>query len=129
MMFKIKKTLEVAVSHKLSLPYDSPCSRNHGHNLLITVYAGSEELNESGMVIDFTEIKKVVHSQLDHQYLNDIEGIGFEISNVVGPLHTRTEKNPTAERLAKWICMRIDKCYRVDVQESTGNVATYEEDR
>lgn len=122
-MFKIKKTLEIAISHNLDLPYDSPCKRSHGHNMRITVYAASEELNESGMVIDFTEIKKVVHGELDHKCLNDIKGIGWE-EDADGM--SVVEKNPTAERVAKWIFMQIDKCYRVDVQESTGNVATYE---
>ena len=36
--------------------------------------------------------------------------------------------NPTAENLAYWICQQIDTCYKVTVQESEGNTATYEED-
>lgn len=124
MIFKVKKTMELAVSHKLDLPYESPCSRNHGHSLLITVYCAAHKLNENGMVIDFTEIKKIVHGQLDHRYLNDIEGLSWEQAGAGRILHM----NPTAERLAEWIYMQIDSCYRVDVQESIGNVATYEEE-
>jgi len=122
-MFKIKKTFEVAISHKLNLSYESPCQRDHGHNLRISVWCVSEELNENGMVIDFTEIKKLVHDQLDHRCLNEIKGLGWEHRE-----NCTVQKNPTAERIAKWICMQIDKCYRVDVQESTGNVATYTDD-
>ena len=36
--------------------------------------------------------------------------------------------NPTAENIAKWVCEQIPNCYRVSVQESEGNVATYERD-
>ena len=36
--------------------------------------------------------------------------------------------NPTAENMAKWICDQIIPCYKVTVQESEGNIATYEED-
>ena len=36
--------------------------------------------------------------------------------------------NPTAENIARWICEQIPHCYRVDVQESEGNVASYETD-
>jgi len=107
-MYKIKKTFEVAIAHKLNLSYDSPCQGLHGHNLLITVYCASDKLNEEGMVLDFTKIKKVVHDALDHKYLNGI--LYF---------------NPTAENIAYWIYTQIENCYRVDVQESTGNVATY----
>lgn len=131
-MFEVKKTLEIAVSHKLTLPYDSPCERDHGHNLIITVYCRSGHLNDSGMVVDFAVIKKAVHGQLDHQCLNDIEGIGFvldrEFIATVDEMPKKILLNPTAERLAEWICMLIPTCYRVDVQESTGNVATYIDD-
>ena len=69
------------------------------------------ELDEDGMVVDFTEVKRLVHGVLDHQDLNAI--LPF---------------NPTAENIARWICDRVPHCYKVDVQESTGNVATYERD-
>ena len=61
------------------------------------------------MVVDFTVIKEKVKSLLDHQLLNEI--LPF---------------NPTAENMARWICEQIPHCYKVDVQESRGNVATYE---
>ena len=28
--------------------------------------------------------------------------------------------------MARWCCEQIPNCYRVDVQETAGNVATYE---
>jgi len=107
-MFRIKKTFEVSAAHKLNLPYKSKCNSIHGHNYLITVYVQSRELDENMMVIDFTLIKHLVQDILDHKNINEI------ISG-----------NPTAENIANWICMQINKCYRVDVQESIGNVATY----
>ena len=63
------------------------------------------------MVIDFTHIKREVQDKLDHKFLNDV--VPF---------------NPTAENIAKWVCDQIPNCYRVSVQESEGNVATYERD-
>ncbi|MHA1882015.1 MAG: 6-pyruvoyl trahydropterin synthase family protein [Candidatus Thorarchaeota archaeon] len=121
-MFKIKKTFEVSVMHHLDLDYDSPCVRDHGHNLKITVYCASEELNKNGMVIDFEEIKRKVHSVIDHRNLNDIKDIGF-----VADSDENYSVNPTAERLAEWIFYQVPHCYRVDVQETEGNVATYED--
>jgi 6-pyruvoyltetrahydropterin/6-carboxytetrahydropterin synthase len=125
-MFKIKKTLEVAVAHRLDLPYESKCSKFHGHNLIITIYCQADELNENGMVIDFTEIKNLVHSVIDHSSLSDVDCPMCGCRVVESPVEL-FESTPTAERLAEWICMQIKSCYRVDVQESTGNVATYEE--
>lgn len=122
-MFRIKKTFEVAIAHRLNLPYESKCSKFHGHNLVITVYCASDELDENGMVVDFTVIKSAVHNIIDHSSFSNIDcsHCGGRVINGTLP----ADMNPTAERLAEWICMQIDKCYRVDVEESKGNIATY----
>ena len=108
-MYRIKKRLEIAGSHQLLLDYESKCRNVYGHNWIVTVYCKSPVLNKNGMVVDFTEIKKLIHDKLDHEHLNNV--LNF---------------NPTAENIAKWICDQIDSCYKVDVQESEGNTATYE---
>jgi len=109
-MYYIEKTIEISSCHKLDLPYKSKCKNLHGHNWIITVYCKSKELNKEGMVVDFNEIKQVL-SVLDHQNINEIM-----------PLH-----NPTAENIARWITLHIPYCYKAKVQESSGNVAIYEE--
>ena len=107
-MYKVIKRLEIAASHKLHLPYESKCKNLHGHNWILTVYLQSETL-ENGMVSDFTEIKKLVNSKLDHKNINDYI------------------EQPTAENIAKYVCDILgEKCYMVEVQESDGNVAVYE---
>ncbi len=119
-MFKVNKRLEVAVSHKLSLPYESKCQNLHGHNLIINIEACSDQLTDYGMVIDFTHIKKMIHDELDHKHLNDILKV-----------------NPTAENLCWWIQHKINAYLqetepnravyisKVSVQESEGNVAEW----
>lgn len=110
-MYYVKKRIEISASHQLSLNYESKCENLHGHNWIIEIYMKSKELDENGMVYDFTHIKEKVKSKLDHQNLNDVlNGI-----------------NPTAENIAKWIQERLgEKCYKVTVQESEGNLAGYE---
>ena len=108
-MFIVKKRMEIAGAHRLNLNYESKCANLHGHNWIVTVWCKSQTLNQAGMVMDFTHIKREVQDKLDHKCLNDV--VPF---------------NPTAENIAKWVCERIPNCYRVSVQESEGNVATYE---
>lgn len=111
-MYRVKKRLEIAGAHRLSLDYESKCSNVHGHNWIIEIYMQSKELNKNGMVMDFTHIKQEIHDALDHKYINDVVQI-----------------NPTAENIAKWVCERLgSKCYKVTVQESEGNTAEYERD-
>ena len=117
-MYYVSKRMEIAGSHNLNLPYNSKCSKLHGHNWIITVYCKSRELTDYGMVIDFTQIKEHIQNKLDHQYLNEL----FDF-------------NPTAENIAKWVAMQVTSvcpepahCYRVEIQESEGNIAVYERD-
>lgn len=65
-MYKITKRMEIAGAHNLKLSYESKCSNLHGHNWVVVVYCKAEELNEDGMVVDFTHLKKMVHDKLDH---------------------------------------------------------------
>lgn len=108
-MYYVKKTMEISAAHRLTLDYESKCTQLHGHNWLITVYCKSAELNANGMVVDFTIIKQMIKDRLDHQVLNDV-----------------LPCNPTAENIARWICEQIPHSYKVEVQESRGNVAIYE---
>lgn len=110
-MYYVSKRLEVAGCHHLLLDYESPCQRVHGHNWIITIYCRSKKLNKNGMIVDFKEIKNKIHSVLDHKDLNEV----FDF-------------NPTAENIAKWCQEQIPFCYKVSVQESEGNIATYEQD-
>lgn len=107
-MYYISKRIEIAFAHRLSLNYESKCQRLHGHNGIATIYCCAEELDENGMVADFTHIKQKISDRLDHQTLNDL----FTF-------------NPTAENLARWIAEEIPHCYKVTFQESEGNVACY----
>lgn len=107
-MYYIQKRLEISASHYLELDYESKCSVLHGHNWIVTVYCRAESLDANGKVTDFTHIKSRVMDRLDHKAINEV--VPF---------------NPTAENLARWICEQVPNCYRVDVQESEGNLATY----
>ena len=108
-MYYVKKTMEISAAHRLTLDYESKFTQLHGHNWMVTVFCKAEELDANGMVVDFTVIKRQVKQQIDHQVLNDV--LPF---------------NPTAENIAKWICEQVPHCYRVEVQESRGNMAAYE---
>ena len=71
-MYKVSKRLEIAGSHHLSLNYESKCENLHGHNWIIQIFVEAEKLDENGMVLDFTHIKKEIHDFLDHKNLNEI---------------------------------------------------------
>ena len=70
MIYCISKKLEISAAHSLQLSYESKCSRMHGHNWQLEIFLVSKDkLNEDGMVEDFTHIKKVIQSKMDHATL------------------------------------------------------------
>ena len=110
-MYTVIKRMEVSAAHSLKLSYQSKCENLHGHNWIITVYCRAKELNADGMVVDFSHIKQAVKEKLDPRNINEV--LPF---------------NPTAENMARWICSQIPTCFKVEVQESESNVATYEKE-
>lgn len=88
---EIYKEFSIESAHRLpNLPADHKCSRLHGHSFHIRICVEGDINPETGWVIDFADIKAAylpIFEQLDHRYLNDIEGL----------------ENPTSENLAKWI--------------------------
>ena len=110
-MYYVTKSFEFSAAHRLTLCYESKCTEFHGHNWQVKVHCRAEKLDDNGMVIDFTHIKRMVIDRLDHKVLNDV--LPF---------------NPTAENIARWIVETVPNCYRADVMESEGNSAAYEID-
>lgn len=92
---EIFKEFTFEAAHRLPhLPPDHKCSRLHGHSFHVRICVSGPVEKHTGWVMDFGEIKaicKPVIDELDHQYLNEIEGL----------------ENPTSERIAEWLWRRI----------------------
>ncbi len=89
------KVFQIEAAHRLpNVPAEHKCSRLHGHSFSIEVHVSGPVSEPDGWVIDFADLSKAfapLYQQLDHHYLNDIEGL----------------ENPTSENLAKWIWIRL----------------------
>ncbi len=94
-MMEIYKEFMFEAAHRLpNVPEGHKCSRLHGHSWKGGIYVKGEVNPETGWILDYGEIKKIfdpIYQQLDHNYLNEIEGL----------------ENPTSEVLAKWIWDRL----------------------
>ncbi len=92
---EIFKEFTFEAAHRLpNVPEEHMCHRLHGHSFVVRVYVDGPVGQESGGVQDFADIKEVfkpLHRQLDHNYLNEIEGL----------------ENPTSENIAIWIWDRM----------------------
>jgi|SRR3712207_6403765 len=92
---EIFKEFTIEAAHRLpNVPEGHKCSRLHGHSFRLEVYVVGEAEEPSGWVLDYGDIKSAfqpLFDQLDHQYLNEVEGL----------------TNPTSENLARWVWERL----------------------
>lgn len=119
-MHSVSKTFTFDAAH--SLPgHGGACRNLHGHTYRVTVFCRgnlADTGSSAGMVVDFGDLKSAwrgrVHSELDHQHLNDVSGL----------------ENPTAELMAEWIYHRmyeaVPTVYAVEVWETPTSCSRYE---
>jgi 6-pyruvoyltetrahydropterin/6-carboxytetrahydropterin synthase len=96
----------------------------HGHNWKVELEVAGDTLDKTGMLADFTLLKKKLHAvleTLDHKYLNEIAYF--------------QKVNPTSENLTRFIYEKVKVEVKakgiivkaVTVWESENCCATYEE--
>ncbi|MCR4822684.1 MAG: 6-carboxytetrahydropterin synthase QueD [Treponema sp.] len=125
-MFQVRVKADFAAAHFLR-DYHGKCENLHGHNYKVYAHVQGKTLDEGGMLLDFTELKKAlkkVIGKIDHTNLNDIPFF---------------DQNPSAERIAVYIYRGIIEnlpelkkkdddsayLYAIDVFETDNNRARY----
>jgi 6-pyruvoyltetrahydropterin/6-carboxytetrahydropterin synthase len=89
-MFEVSVEQTFAAGHALR-NYKGKCENVHGHNFRVQVTIEGEHLDETGLLVDFIDVKnqmRAVIERLDHQFLNEIAP--FDV------------KNPSAENIAEY---------------------------
>lgn len=140
MMYKCKNLYSVEITHSTSTAHivtghPGECKNLHGHNYNFRIVVTSDKLDELGMVVDFSSLKKYVKDYLDENF--DHKTIIYEKderAEVLKSLGARiVSYNPTAENMAEKIwedlnCLFGDEEYFVElvsVEETTNNKALY----
>ncbi|MCS7231626.1 MAG: 6-carboxytetrahydropterin synthase QueD [Elusimicrobiota bacterium] len=125
MKYKVYVESYFSSAHYLKM-YKGKCENLHGHNWKVGVFVESESLDNLGMVIDFTKLKKILNEvleKLDHKVLNKEIKYFKKIP-------------PTAENIAKYIYInlknslkkyKIVQHLKIIVWETPTQAAIYEE--
>jgi 6-pyruvoyltetrahydropterin/6-carboxytetrahydropterin synthase len=91
---RVRRRFEFESAHLLP-NHPGKCRNLHGHSYILEVTVDRAVDPQSGMAIDFADLKTVVKTEvvdvLDHKYINDIM------------------ENPTAEVMAVWIWKRLHR--------------------
>jgi len=105
-VFRVTRQIDFCYGHRL-LNYDGKCKYLHGHNGRAVIALEGEQLDNRGMVIDFSDIKRVVShwidTNLDHRMLLHREDPMVDFLKSHGEPLFLLDVNPTAENIAKLI--------------------------
>jgi len=115
-MFEVTIEETFSAGHALR-NYRGKCENVHGHNYRCQVMVEGAELDEIGLLVDFVELKRVVHSvldRLDHQWLNEYPPFD--------------QLNPSAENIAKYIYDEVHAGLKTKADVRLGSVRLWETD-
>ncbi|MBA4187020.1 MAG: 6-pyruvoyl tetrahydrobiopterin synthase [Planctomycetaceae bacterium] len=105
-MFRVTKEINFCYGHRL-LDYAGKCRNLHGHNGKAVITVETPGLDALGMVIDFSEIKRVIGAwideALDHRMILHRDDPALPELRRLGEPVVVLDVNPTAENLAKLI--------------------------
>jgi len=95
MRARLERSYRFEAAHFLpKVPPGHKCARMHGHSYHVEITVEGDVDPERGWIVDFADIDEQVMpliKQLDHQVLNEIDGLA----------------NPTSELLAGWLWANI----------------------
>ena len=105
-MFSVTREINFCYGHRL-LNYDGKCKHLHGHNGKAVITLEADALDQLGMVMDFTRLKRVVgvwiDETLDHKMILHKDDPVLAYLRAQGePVHV-IDVNPTAENIARLI--------------------------
>ncbi|MBW1983024.1 MAG: 6-carboxytetrahydropterin synthase QueD [Deltaproteobacteria bacterium] len=120
-MYELKIVTDFSAAHNLR-NFRGKCEALHGHNWKVEVVVRGDSLDQSGVVLDFAEVKQAtreVLAEIDHKYLNELPFF--------------TSQNPSSENIARYIFERLCEkiggqgvtVSRVSAWESADACATY----
>jgi len=96
-MYEVSVDETFAAGHALR-GYKGKCENTHGHNYKVRVTLSGKELDSTGLLYDFVELKRVIGGvirSLDHRFLNEFPPFD--------------SINPSAENIARYIYDQASK--------------------
>jgi 6-pyruvoyltetrahydropterin/6-carboxytetrahydropterin synthase len=105
-MYRVTREISFCYGHRL-LNYEGKCRHLHGHNGRAVITLETADLDGLGMVMDFSQLKRVLQSwvdeALDHKMLLHEDDPVLPLLRQQGEPVFVMQVNPTAENIARLI--------------------------
>jgi 6-pyruvoyltetrahydropterin/6-carboxytetrahydropterin synthase len=115
-MFEVSVEQTFAAGHALR-NYKGKCENVHGHNYRVRITVQGEQLDSTGLLVDFLDVKRLIGGvvdYLDHQFINDLPPFD--------------ELNPSAENMAKYFYDRVHGGLKSEAPVRVSEVRIWETD-
>lgn len=138
---EIRKTFKAEIAHRLINSYSVGCQSIHGHSYVFELILRSNDLDETGMLIDFGKVKDTKFREIidawDHSMIiSAFDPMLPELRPLLEKFDCRhhvVDFNPTAEEMAIYL-FRVARqlglpVYAVRVHETLTGYAEYKGER
>ena len=115
-MFEVSVEQTFAAGHALR-NYKGKCENVHGHNYRVRITIQGDQLDSTGLLVDFLDVKRLIGGvvdYLDHQFINDLPPFD--------------ELNPSAENIAKYFYDQVNGGLTTEVPVRVAAVQIWETD-
>jgi 6-pyruvoyltetrahydropterin/6-carboxytetrahydropterin synthase len=115
-MFEVSVEQTFAAGHALR-NYKGKCENVHGHNYRVRITIQGDQLDSTGLLVDFLDVKQLIGAvidYLDHNFINDLPPFD--------------QINPSAENLAKYFYDRVSGGLKSEVPVQVAEVRIWETD-
>ncbi len=134
-MFIITKEVYFCYGHRL-MNHAGKCRHVHGHSVKAAISVKQQQLNEHGMVCDFSELRDCVETYinetLDHNFLVYKDDPLIPLFTAQNERFLVLDEHPTAEVLSKMIFQYLKQHHfavdQVVLWETASAYACYRED-
>ncbi|MFC5652587.1 6-carboxytetrahydropterin synthase QueD [Paenibacillus solisilvae] len=124
--YELNKDMHFAAAHYVPSESAGACSNVHGHTYFLNVTVAGNELDETGFLVNFSQIKKLIHDRFDHTMLNDHSSLFSDED---------PSRFPTTENVARIVCELIQayldrsankaKCVQIFLRETPTSYVVY----
>lgn len=119
--FELNKDFNFSAAHYIPFEEAGKCIRTHGHTYYVNLTIAGNTLDKCGFLVNFRDLKKLVHEQFDHYLLNDLPAF--------------KDKSPSTEIVAQMIYHIVQKelnqrenqpkCVQVYLRETPSSYVVY----
>ncbi|MGY0691973.1 6-carboxytetrahydropterin synthase [Virgibacillus sp. FSP13] len=123
--YELNKDFHFAAAHYIPNAEAGKCQYTHGHTYFANITIGGNELDDLGFLVNFKQIKDIIHKRFDHGTLNDDPAFSND----------RPEQFPTTEIVARTIYDIIEEhletlsnrpvCLQVFLRETPTSYCVY----